>query len=105
MTVFTVIVIIQNYTPTRKQSNKHIKNKIKMKKLTTIKVTVSDSKVTLAFNHLTKDDLQRIITEERINRKRALEIAAVYNLVFEVKLCMDFCGMSPIEALAEWDLL
>lgn len=76
-----------------------------MKKVTIIKTTISDSELTEAFNHLTKDDLQRIITEERINRKRALEIAAVYNLAFEVKFCMDFCGMSPIEALAEWDLL
>ena len=105
MTVFTVTVIIQNYNPTSKQSNKHIKNKIKMKKLTTIKVTVSDSKVTLAFNHLTKDDLQRIITEERINRKRALKIAAVYGLEAEVRICMDLVGMTPTEALAEWDLL
>ena len=76
-----------------------------MKKLTITKVTVSDSKVTLAFNHLTKDDLQRIVTEERIDRKRALEIAAAYNLDSDVKFCMDFCGYSPIEALAEWDLL
>ena len=58
-----------------------------------------------AFMNLTKDDLKRITTEEKINRKRALEIAAVYNLDSEVKFCMDFCGMSPIEALAEWDLL
>ena len=76
-----------------------------MKKLTITKVTVSDSELTEAFSHLTKDDLKRIITEEKINRKRALKIAAVYNLDFEVKLCRDFCGMSPIEALAEWDLL
>lgn len=75
------------------------------KKLTITTITISDSELTEALNHLTKDDLKRIITEERINRKRALEIAAVYNLVFEVKFCMDFCGMSPIEALAEWDLL
>ena len=74
-----------------------------MKKLTI--TTISDSELTEAFNHLTKDDLQRIITAERINRKRALEIAAVYNLDSEVKFCMDFCGMSPIDALAEWDLL
>lgn len=74
-----------------------------MKKITI--TTISDSELTEAFNHLTKDDLQRIITAERINRKRALEIAAVYNLDSEVKFCMDFCGMSPIEALAEWDLL
>lgn len=76
-----------------------------MKKLTTTKVTVSNSKVTLAFKHLTKDDLQRIITEERINRKRALKIAAVYGLEAEVRICMDLVGMTPTEALAEWDLL
>ena len=75
-----------------------------MKKVT-IKVTVSDSQLTEAFNHLTKDDLKRIITEERINRKRALKIATVYGLEFEVRTCMDLVGMTPTEALAEWDLL
>lgn len=74
-----------------------------MKKVIIIKTTISE--LTEAFSHLTKDDLKRIITEERINRKRALEIAAVYNLDSKVRFCMDFCGMSPIEALAEWDLL
>lgn len=76
-----------------------------MKKVTIIKTTISNSELTEAFEHLTLDDLKRITTEEKINRKRALEIAAVYNLDSEVKFCMDFCGMSPIEALAEWDLL
>ena len=76
-----------------------------MKKSTITKVTVSDSELTEAFNHLTKDDLQRIITEERINRKRALKIAAVYGLEAEVKICIDLVGMTPTEALAEWDLL
>lgn len=76
-----------------------------MKKLTITKVTVSDSELTEAFNHLTKDDLQRIITEEGINRKRALKIAAVYGLEAEVRICMDLVGMTPTEALAEWDLL
>ena len=76
-----------------------------MKKLTITKVTVSDSELTEAFNHLTKDDLQRIITEEKINRKRALKIAAVYGLEAEVKICMYLVGMTPTEALAEWDLL
>lgn len=76
-----------------------------MKKLTITKVTVSDSELTEAFNHLTKDDLQRIITEERINRKRALKIAAIYGLEVEVRICMDLVGMTPTEALAEWDLL
>ncbi len=80
------------------------KTKLKMKKLI-IKVTVSDSELTEAFNHLTKDDLKRIITEERINRKRALKIAAVYGLETEVRICMDLVGMTPTEALAEWDLL
>ena len=76
-----------------------------MKKVTIIKTTISDSELTEAFEHLTLDDLRRITTEEKIDRKIALEIAAVYNLDSEVKFCMDFCGMSPIEALAEWDLL
>ena len=58
-----------------------------------------------AFNHLTKDELKRIITEERINHKRALKIAAVYGLETEVRICMDLLGMTPTEALAEWDLL
>ena len=76
-----------------------------MKKSTIIKVTISDSELTEAFNHLTKDDLKRIITEEEINRKRALKIAAAYGLEFEVRTCIDLIGMTPTEALAEWDLL
>ena len=76
-----------------------------MKKSTIIKVTISDSKLTEAFNHLTKEDLKKIITEEEINRKRALKIAAAYGLEFEVRTCMDLIGMTPTEALAEWDLL
>ena len=75
-----------------------------MKKVT-IKVTVSDSELTEALSHLTKDDLKRIITEEEINRKRALKIAAAYGLEFEVRTCIDLVGMTPTEALAEWDLL
>lgn len=74
-------------------------------KILTVKTTISDPELTKAFAHLTKDDLKRIITEEKIDRKRALEIAAVHNLDSDVKFCMDFCGYSPIEALAEWDLL
>ena len=65
----------------------------------------SDSELIEAFNHLTKDELKRIITEERINHKRALKIAAIYGLETEVRICMDLVGMTPIEALAEWDLL
>ena len=76
-----------------------------MKKSTIIKVTISDSELTEAFNHLTKDDLKRIVAEEEINRKRALKIASVYGLEFEVRTCMDLVGMTPTEALAEWDLL
>lgn len=76
-----------------------------MKKSTIIKVTISDSELIEAFNHLTKDDLKRIITEEEINRKRALKIAATYGLEFEVRTCIDLIGMTPTEALAEWDLL
>ena len=70
-----------------------------------IKVTVSDSELTEAFIHLTKEDLKKIITEEEINRKRALKIAAAYGLEFEVRTCIDLIGMTPTEALAEWDLL
>ena len=61
--------------------------------------------LTIALINLTEDDLKRIITEERINRKRALKIASVYGLETEVRICMDLVGMTPIEALAEWDLL
>lgn len=75
-----------------------------MKKLI-IKTTVSDSELTEALSHLTKEDLKKIITEEEINRKRALKIAAAYGLEFEVRTCMDLIGMTPTEALAEWDLL
>ena len=75
-----------------------------MKKVT-IKVTISDSELTEALSHLTKEDLKKIITEEEINRKRALKIAATYGLEFEVRTCMDLIGMTPTEALAEWDLL
>ena len=75
-----------------------------MKKVT-IKVTISDSELTEALSHLTKENLKKIITEEEINRKRALKIAATYGLEFEVRTCMDLVGMTPTEALAEWDLL
>ena len=70
-----------------------------------IKVTVSDSELTEAFIHLTKEDLKKIITEEEINRKRALKIAAAYGLEFEIRTCIDLIGMTPTEALAKWDLL
>ena len=76
-----------------------------MKKSTIIKVTISDSELTEALSHLTKDDLKRIVAEEEINRKRALKIAAAYGLEFEVRTCIDLIGMTPTEALAEWDLL
>ena len=62
-------------------------------------------KLAIAFLNLTKDDLKRIIAEEEINRKRALKIASVYGLETEVRICMDLVGMTPTEALAEWDLL
>lgn len=66
---------------------------------------ITDIEITIAFSHLTKEDIKKIITEERINRKRAIEIAKVYNLDHEVKWCIDYCGMTPQKALAEWDLL
>lgn len=74
-----------------------------MKKLTI--TTISNPELTEAFNHLTQDDLNRIVTEEEIDYKRALKIAAVYGLETEVQICMDLVGMTPIDALAEWDLL
>lgn len=74
-----------------------------MKKITI--TTISDSELTEAFNHLTQDDLNKIVTEEEIDYKRALKIAAVYGLEAEVQICMDLVGMTPIDALAEWDLL
>lgn len=75
----------------------------KKKKITI--TTISDSELTEAFNHLTQDNLNRIVTEEEIDYKRALKIAAVYGLEAEVQICMDLVGMTPIDALAEWDLL
>lgn len=74
-----------------------------MKKVTI--TTISNSELTEAFNHLTQDDLNKIVTEEEIDYKRALKIAAVYGLEAEVQICMDLVGMTPIDALAEWDLL
>lgn len=61
--------------------------------------------IEISFANLSKEDLIRITNEEKINRKRALKIAATYNLEAEVLVCMDLCGMSPTEALAEWDLI
>ena len=61
--------------------------------------------ITTAFINLSKEDLKRITSEFRIDYKRAIEIARVYNLDHEVRWCMDYCGMTPQEALAEWDLL
>lgn len=37
-------------------------------------------------------------------RIRAISIASVYGLQNEVIYCMDKLGMSPDEALLEWDL-
>ncbi len=51
--------------------------------------------------------LQKKICRESLQKResiRAIEIAKVYNLDHEVKWCMN-CGMTPREALAEWDLL
>lgn len=91
------IIINLNFRRTKTNS--------KMKKVIIIKTTTSDSELTKAFEHLTKDDLKRITTEEKIDRKRALKIAAVYGLETEVRICMDLLGMTPIGALSEWDLL
>ena len=88
-----------------KLSTTNNKTNSKMKKVTIIKTTISDSELTEAFSYLTKDDFKRIITEEKIDRKRALKIASVYGLETEVRICMDLLGMTPIGSLAEWDLL
>ena len=61
--------------------------------------------LTTAFINLSKEDLERITSEFRIDRKRAIEIAQVYNLDHEVKWCIASCGMTPQEALCEWDLI
>lgn len=45
------------------------KTNSKIKKVIIIKTTISDSELTKAFEHLTKDDLKRITTEEKIDRK------------------------------------
>ena len=66
---------------------------------------IVDINITTAFINLSKEDLQKITSEFRIDRKRAIEIAKVYNLDREVKWCIDCCGMTPQEALCEWDLL
>ena len=39
------------------------------------------------------------------SERRVLKIAVVYGLETEVRICMDLVGMTPTEALAEWDLL
>ena len=53
-----------------------------MKKVIIIKTTISE--LTEAFSHLTKDDLKRIITEERINRKAAVHFCEQWlNVTFE----------------------
>lgn len=76
-----------------------------MKKVTIIKTIISDSELTEAFSHLTRDNLKRVTTEEKIDRKRALKIAAIHGLETEVRICTDLLGMTPIGALAKWDLL
>lgn len=46
---------------------------------------IVDINITTAFINLSKEDLKRITSEFRIDRKRAIEIARVYNLDREVK--------------------
>lgn len=40
-----------------------------------------------------------------MKRKEAIKQAKVYNLEKEVAWCIDSCGMTPEEALREWDLI
>ena len=64
-----------------------------------------NSKLIFTFNNLTRDDIKRITTEGKINRKQALKIASVYDLEAEIRDCIDLLGMKPIEALTEWNIL
>lgn len=42
---------------------------------------------------------------EEIDKNDAIKIASEYGLEGEVKYSMNVLGMSPVEALIEWDLL
>ena len=74
-------------------------------------IVISEEKIlvnltfTNAFNNYQFVDGSKFGVEEEISRKRALKIAAAYGLESEVRTCMDLVGMTPTEALAEWDLL
>lgn len=43
--------------------------------------------------------------EEIFTRERAIAIAKKYNLSGEIAWCINYCGMSPKEALYEFDLI
>lgn len=62
-------------------------------------------KIKIAFVHFTKEDLKRITSEARNSRKKAIEIASIYNLAMEVTWLIDYCGFTPEEALREFDII
>lgn len=68
-----------------------------------IKVTISDSDLTEAFNHLTKDDLKRIVAEEEINRKWALKIADNVNLCTKCTKYRKRQGKHTIKELKKYN--
>lgn len=40
-----------------------------------------------------------------ISRTEALTMASIYGLETEVKYAIDCCGLTPREALEEWDIV
>lgn len=47
---------------------------------------------------------ERVECNYKTSRLLAIKIATAYKLQNEVIFCMDVLGMSPDEALLEWDL-
>ena len=56
----------------------------------------------------TNDSVEEEIAEEEpveMSREEAIATAAKYGLIAEVIHCMDRQGLSPVDALAEWDII
>ena len=70
MTVFTVTVIIQNYTPTSKQSNKHILIVVKCLQFKTVIL-----RVLLKLNHRSKDTYTH---KDCVRLKRVFLLLRIY---------------------------
>ena len=58
--------------------------------------------INVVFINFQDEDLD---IEEIFTRERAIAIAKRYNLSGEIAWCIDYCGMSPEEALYEFDLI